>query len=1560
MGLDKAVWKLTRATDLWVLREGLTPKPSTTALMERAQELVEAPTGKQLDYLFSLFKKVPKPMWVPILQGLKIPIPPDGYSFSLVGDDYLADVNWMSHHGVPKPFGYVIAKLGKMRLKQLFDELKMLSPASPAALDFALTLVHERKPAGVIKALSNIGLNVTDAKTVTIADLQKVPAPKISALIDDLKLLHVDDALINAPPNPAWLTPEIIAADPMSEKRRDMIIKLLLKKGPGNPPEVAKIIHSFNIPYPGETKLPPDFSTTGIKLQGHISNPAARLLIHKLKRVKDIYKESEKYKTQKRARYAAEAAYQALKRDAEKTAEVLASFGVPSAPNDIQALTVLILQHVLSEDDVDKLSSALNGIKAKAAPAAPPKPDTPAVPKVKLSYFELAIKIVDSFKLDPEAVKKALLPYGTYIDDKTSPQDLETDLKKQLPEKHAPALKAAIDDVLAKHPLSPADAYAQGFTLWGATDIWDEEAEKAGGKTMDAIIELLSPKAFTHKDEIDAVLHKFGLTGSSTDAWGADHTTIMADFVQHVNPADSGLIWKALKSVIEPEGAAPASPAQLATIVAFAKHYGTWLDTYLKKAGLPGADKIGGPEDLTDVSATAAADLIHVFKATQDALPATREAIVKQLQLKGGASNLEVLKAIVDLKLADAPTEYELEKGTSEAAAIASVKTAAKLPAFKGDVGDQLLARLEALPAEGEQAAGIFIKHVLAQTIANRGGSGNPAVVKVLKSFGMPPAQKLNTKDDFPSMSLVKAQELLSALKAIPVPNEAPAASYGTAPEKEKDPLDKKHGGSSANQLANYILYHYSINPAATKQALKDFGHHMGDAPMDKSLPTYVLNHLPPSEFDKLHVVLSKVKPLLIYQTFGGIWSALDLAAQIKNGMALHPAETKKALQDFGHGMGDAPLDDTLADYIIANVPNTQSALYNLGMALQKAQVSPSKIKAGKYNAQELAKLAADKNKVNPVETNKVLWFDFAIPLTPDNPNLAIHITDKVPKDKWDELGDAIKAIPDTYTPPDEPGTPTPAGEPEAAAGDVSEPEPEEPEPSPQEVWDEEAQKLTGGWPSGTIASMAKGKAQHNPEAVQAILQSYGITVPVSTATADQIAGEIVGLVPAAKAPELWTKVVNVMKAASAASSNIDTWNGLATSAGGKKALAIFTTASHASMVDNAKTTATLQSFGVTVKAAGHAKTQFLDDLVTNVSPSKSAELWYLLQAIAQGPPADDGGEEEGEDATEAWNASSKAEGGPTALELATTIKDAADLDKKKTQGLMVAFGMMAVYVLLSTAKLAERLVLKLDPKQAKDLLSKLQAISAPAAEPSAEAPKGAAAVAAALAKGDPIIFVTAVWDKEAEDAGGKSSEKIVKAAKGAASNNLGATKAVLQDFELGDSFHDEDDLIEKLVKNVDPADSEKLWKALEKVATGPSFAPLMHYQQQELYALITKKGGAKNPKVVKVLAKYAIPLTVASADDIPAGSTGLSQEEYKAAAAALKKLKVMKATKKQVGDVLSLLMAIDPAAWKKSDLSKEWKPKDLRASELMKRSSIELQDLAKRIKTEFPAKKKK
>ena len=210
-----------------------------------------------------------------------------------------------------------------------------------------------------------------------------------------------------------------------------------------------------------------------------------------------------------------------------------------------------------------------------------------------------------------------------------------------------------------------------------------------------------------------------------------------------------------------------------------------------------------------------------------------------------------------------------------------------------------------------------------------------------------------------------------------------------------------------------------------------------------------------------------------------------------------------------------------------------------------------------------------------------------------------------------------------------------------------------------------------------------------------------------------------------------------------------------------------------------------------------------------------------------------------------------------------------------------------------------------------------------------------------------------AAWDAVAD----RTTDDLVALAIAASQKDIESTKHVLMAHGLGATFADKEDLAHKVVQHIKPDEAEELWKGLKAIADAPPFVPLTTAQKQQLYDLLVKKGGAKNPKVAKLMKSYAVPLKLSGWQDIPGGSTGLSKAEHDQLTKALKKLKMAKATRKQVGTLLSLLMQVDPAKWKANDLSKEWPAKALRAQELMKHTSVEIQHLTKQIKDQFKVK---
>jgi hypothetical protein len=119
---------------------------------------------------------------------------------------------------------------------------------------------------------------------------------------------------------------------------------------------------------------------------------------------------------------------------------------------------------------------------------------------------------------------------------------------------------------------------------------------------------------------------------------------------------------------------------------------------------------------------------------------------------------------------------------------------------------------------------------------------------------------------------------------------------------------------------------------------------------------------------------------------------------------------------------------------------------------------------------------------------------------------------------------------------------------------------------------------------------------------------------------------------------------------------------------------------------------------------------------------------------------------------------------------------------------------------------------------------------------------------------------------------------------------------------------------------------------------------------RQQVFGLYTQKGGDDNDKVRKILKKFGITGKLFSTIDLPQLTTHNANEMIKQ----LKKLKMRKATRQQVAEVLALLSQLGPGAWKKSKLSKKWPPKDLRSVQLLKRTSVEMKAFIAALKKEL------
>jgi hypothetical protein len=133
-----------------------------------------------------------------------------------------------------------------------------------------------------------------------------------------------------------------------------------------------------------------------------------------------------------------------------------------------------------------------------------------------------------------------------------------------------------------------------------------------------------------------------------------------------------------------------------------------------------------------------------------------------------------------------------------------------------------------------------------------------------------------------------------------------------------------------------------------------------------------------------------------------------------------------------------------------------------------------------------------------------------------------------------------------------------------------------------------------------------------------------------------------------------------------------------------------------------------------------------------------------------------------------------------------------------------------------------------------------------------------------------------------------------------------------------------------------------KIKKQAPSVAGGAD-VPAQNWQRKQVFDLYTVKGGALNDKVTKILTPHGMKGPYTTAEDLPLALTStLANTLIKQ----LKKLKMRKATKQQVGMALALMSQLGPAQWKHSDLSKKWPPKELRAASMMKRDSIVMKSL--------------
>jgi len=145
-------------------------------------------------------------------------------------------------------------------------------------------------------------------------------------------------------------------------------------------------------------------------------------------------------------------------------------------------------------------------------------------------------------------------------------------------------------------------------------------------------------------------------------------------------------------------------------------------------------------------------------------------------------------------------------------------------------------------------------------------------------------------------------------------------------------------------------------------------------------------------------------------------------------------------------------------------------------------------------------------------------------------------------------------------------------------------------------------------------------------------------------------------------------------------------------------------------------------------------------------------------------------------------------------------------------------------------------------------------------------------------------------------------------------------------------SYNDALAVIDQLAKVKDPP-----------VSASSSEDPASGMARNTVFGLYTQKGGVANDKVVKILKSHGMTGPYSTAQDLPAD---LTDATAKTLIQQFKKLKMRKASRKQVAEILALLSQLGPAAWKKSPLSKKWPPKDLRSTSLMKRTSVEMKAL--------------